>query len=161
MALLQSTELIKHIDNLIHQETQQQRYCIDLTVTEIHAFTERGSLDFGGGEFKPASTKKIEPEKKSASDDYGWWFLKKGTYRAICNESYKPLDNAATFVIPHKHASDAGTVVNTIIANTDQVSDPINLLIRVPEVGCDIKENARLASAYLLSSKQGLGRAIT
>lgn len=161
MALIKSDELTKNINDLIHLDTQKQQYCLDLTLSEVHTFTGPGSLDFGGSEFEPASTQIIKPKKKNPDDKYGWWTLQEGIYRAVCNESFKPLENHSIFIVPHEHAQDAGLMVNTVIADRNQNSETIRLLIQVPKSGCNIKENARFASAYMVSGKQGFGKSVT
>lgn len=161
MALSKSDELTKNISGLVHQDTQQQKFRLDLTLSEVHEFTGAGSLDFGGSEFEPATTQIIKPKKNDPGDDYGWWNLKGGIYRAICNESFKPLENHAIFIVPHEHAQSAGVMVNTIVADRNLNSAAISLLIHVPDAGCKIKENARFASAYMVSGKQGYGNSVT
>lgn len=151
MAFLKSDIVRKSLDNLIHLDTQQQKYCLDLTVSEVHKFTRNGSLDFGGSEFEAAATQKIEAEKQNPGDDYGWWKLKSGTYKAICNESLVTDDTDIAIVTPHKHACQAGLILNTLIITGQKNSDTVDLTFNVPEAGCDIKENARFASIYILS----------
>lgn len=161
MALANSDQLTKSINDLVHQDTQKQEHCLDLTLSEVHEFTGPGSLDFGGSEFEPAATEIIEPEKKNPDDEYGWWNLRGGIYHAVCNESFKPLENHAIFVVPHEHAQKAGVMVNTIVASKGRNGDAIRLLIHISEAGCNIKENARFASAYMVSEKQDFGKSVT
>ncbi|NBC25442.1 MAG: hypothetical protein GVY08_01140 [Bacteroidetes bacterium] len=151
MTLKKSDEWIDSVKNIVHQDTQQQEFCLDLTVSEIRNFTGPGSLDFGGSEFAPASTELIEPKKKNPEDTYGWWKLLGGIYRAVCNESFKSLGDHAVFIVPHQHALDAGLMVHAALAERNVSSDPIELLIHAPGAGCNIKENARIASAYRMS----------
>lgn len=155
MALLNSNELVKNISNVIHQDTQKQDLCLDLTLSEIYTFTGAGSLDFGGSEFEEASAEKIKPQKKDPDDKYGWWKLEGGVYQAVCNESFKPTENCALIIVPHVHAQKAGVMVNPVVAERDPDDSSIRLLIHVPKPGCNIKENARFASAYLVESKHG------
>lgn len=151
MTLKKSDEWIENINNLVHQDTQQQEFSLDLTLAEIQNFMGPGSLDFGGSEFTPASTQTIEPKKKNPDDKYGWWKLSGGVYRAVCNESFTLLEDQAIFIVPHKHALDAGVMVHTAIAEQNVNRNPVMLLIHVPGAGCNIKENARIASAYKMS----------
>ncbi|WP_340104755.1 hypothetical protein [Rhodohalobacter sp. 8-1] len=151
MALAPSKDLIENINNLVHQETQLQEHCLDLTISEIYEFSNAGSLDFGGEEFEAASTSKLDPVKKDSDDSYGWWNLAGGTYLAITNESFNPMDNHSVFITPHQHAREAGLMVNTVIAERVESEPGIRIPIRVPEIGCKIKENARFASAYIVS----------
>ena len=151
MALSTANELIESVKNIILQDTQLQKYRLDLTVTEIHEYESSGSLDFGGSEFEPASTNKLDPVKKDSDDSYGWWNLAGGTYLAICNETIQSDNNASIMVTAHPHAVEAGLMINTIIAANGQSESALRIPIRVPGVGCKIKENARFASAYIIS----------
>lgn len=154
MALAPSKDLIDNINNLIHQETQLQEHCLDFTISEIHEFSNAGSLDFGGDEFEPASTTKLDTVKKDSDDSYGWWNLAGGTYLAISNESFNPMENQVVFILPHLHAREAGLMINTVIAEGDESGSGIRIPIHVPGVGCKIKENARFATAVMVSGKQ-------
>lgn len=151
MALSPANELIESVKNIIHQDTQLQEYRLDLTVSEIHEYDTSGSLDFGGSEFEPASTKKLDPVKKDSDDSYGWWNLAGGTYLAICNEIIDPEYDSSVIITPHPHAIEAGLMINAIVAGNDQSNSALRIPIQVPGVGCKIKENARFASAYIIS----------
>lgn len=151
MKLLQPEELTDHVSDIIHEGTQLHDNHIDLTISEVHRLTETGTLDFGGSEFRPARTEPIQPEKQNAEDDYGWWKLKEGTYQVIFNESIDNPDNSVIFIAPHIHAVEAGILINSQILLPDHNLDRIALNFQVPVVGCNIKENARFASLYILS----------
>lgn len=151
MALSNSNELIESVENIIHQDTQLQEYRLDLTVSEIHEYESSGSLDFGGSEFEPASTNKLDPVKKDDEDSYGWWNLAGGTYLAICNETINAENDVSVIITAHPHAVEAGLMINTIIAANGQSDAALRIPIWVPRVGCKIKENARFASAYIVT----------
>lgn len=151
MALSNSKDLIETVSDIIHQDTQLQEYHIDLTVSEIHEFDSAGSLDFGGSEFEPASTAKLDPVKKNSDDSYGWWNLAGGIYLAICNESISPKDDASVIIAPHQNAMEAGLMINTFIADIEKTGSGVRLPLQIPGAGCKIKENARFASAYIIS----------
>ncbi len=151
MALSNSNKLIEIIDNITHQETQLGEYRFDLTVSEIYEYSSAGSLDFGGGEFEPASTNKLNPVKKDEDDSYGWWNLAGGTYHAVCNESISVTDDDSVLVAPHPHAMEAGLVISTFIAEAGEANTGLRIPIHIPGTGCKIKENARFASAYIIS----------
>jgi deoxycytidine triphosphate deaminase len=152
MILLQSEELINHLGSIIHRDTQQHPNHFDLTVTEIHELTEAGSLDFGGSEFQPAHKRPVETQKKNPEDDYGWWHLSKGMYQATMNEQIKEFKDTIAFIAPHSHTQQAGIIANTIILSSEEEGNSITMNFRVPEAGCNIKENARFAVLYLLAS---------
>jgi len=64
MTLKKSNEWTDSVKHIVHKDTQQQEFSLDLTVREIQNFTGPGSLDFGGSEFTPASTELIERRPK-------------------------------------------------------------------------------------------------
>jgi deoxycytidine triphosphate deaminase len=147
MNLYSSNQLVKYIQNITHQDTQLHENSIDLSVDSIYRFTQAGSLDFGGSEFEPADTKIIEPQKANSDDDYGWWKLKSGHYKAVFNEQISLDENRLAIITPHDHARQAGLSANTAFITE---GNPSFLTFSIPEGGCDIKENARLATAFIL-----------
>jgi len=150
MILLQSDELLNHLESIIHQDTQQHENHFDLTISKIHKIQEAGSLDFGGSEFQAATKSVIEPRKKNDEDDYGWWHLPKGHYQATMNEELKEFEDTIALLAPHTHARQAGILSNTLILSSEEEGDTITMNFHVPEAGCNIKENARFASLYLI-----------
>lgn len=151
MNFLSTDQYPGELENLIHADTQQHKFCLDLTVSEIHQFTNPGSLDFGGSEFKAASTREIKTQKADPADKYGWWQLESGNYKAVCNESFNFKQAKLAMISPHEHALQAGLIVNTSIRNVDPGIQPISLLIQAPDAECNIKENARIASLFIFS----------
>jgi len=153
MKLHTSNEILSVLGNIIHADTQKHGRRIDLTLSEVHELTGPGSLDFGGSEFREAPAEVIRPQKKQPDDDYGWWTLDGGTYIATCNESIELDENSMAVVAPHPHSLSAGLKVNTAVLDSDAASHSksITLLIEVPEIGCNIKENARFATLFLIS----------
>jgi hypothetical protein len=152
MILLQADEIINHIGSIIHQDTQQHDNHFDLTVAQIHQLTEAGSLDFGGSEYQPAQKRAVVPQKKNKEDDYGWWHLHKGTYQATMNEEIKEFEDTIALLAPHPHTQKAGIITNTNLLSSNDEGKPVTINFRVPEAGCNIKENARFAVLYLLAS---------
>lgn len=149
MTMLNADAILEDMDNIIHLETQEHEYCVDVTVSEIHTVTEAGYLDFGGSEFKEATTEIIQPEKKDPDKEYGWWHLEEGIYMAKCNESLQPSEKQVALIAPHRHARKAGLLMDLSILSVNKKKDPITLIFRVPGPGCNIKENARLGSVYM------------
>ncbi|SMO91605.1 hypothetical protein [Gracilimonas mengyeensis] len=150
MSLLPSKEILKHLSDIIHADTQQHEFNIDLTVSEVHLITGSGSLDFGGSEFHAAESVPVKPEKENPDDDYGWWKLKKGTHRLLFNESLEEIPNGIALISPHSHAQQAGLITNSRIITASEDTDQLFMNIVVPEAGCRIKENARIASLIIL-----------
>ncbi|MBN2730959.1 MAG: hypothetical protein JXR26_00890 [Balneolaceae bacterium] len=148
MQMLSSDQIIDHISNIIHEETQLHRRSIDLTVADIKRPAKVGALDFGGSEFKPMGTETIEAVKQNSDDDYGWWRLQAGMYQAEFNESLSLGDDTVALLSLHAHASAAGIVSSARIINDNEQS--LNLNFQVPKCGCNVKENARFATLVLL-----------
>ena len=151
MQLVRSDSLTDHLTSIVHQDTQEHDEHFDLTVAEVHQFTEAGSLDFGGSEFQPAEKRSIDTKKKNEDDDYGWWHLRKGTYQVTMNEQLTNMEGGIALVAPHEHVQESGILANTNIISTEQEDTPITMTIQVPEAGCNIKENARFAALYILA----------
>lgn len=150
MFLLESSEILEHTNNIIHDDTQKQHLNLDLTVDEVYKFTTSGSLDFGGSEFEPASREIIKPVKQSTNDDYGWWNLKQGSYLAIFNESLENLEGTLVAISPHEHAAAAGLTANTRLITPESDLEELSMVFHVPVAGCNIKENARFATLHLI-----------
>lgn len=151
MILLKEEELKNHLESIVHQDTQQHSNHFDLTISEIMKFTEAATLDFGGSEFQPADTEAIDPQKNSG-EDYGWWHLSEGVYQAIMNEKIKEFEDTIAVLIPHIHTQKAGIITNTAMLSQEEEGQKVTMNFRVPQAGCNIKENARFASLYLLAS---------
>lgn len=149
MHLYSSDNIVSHIQNIIHKDTQLHSHRLDLTVESIHRYVSPGSLDFGGSEFQPADATLTDPQKTSEDDEYGWWELEPGHYKAAFNEEITLGDNMAAIITPHDHACRAGLTANTILLMSGDTSV---LTFQVPQTGCNIKENARFAAAYLFNT---------
>jgi hypothetical protein len=150
MSFLAFDELKKKVANLIHEDTQRHDHHLDLTVAEVHRITGAGSLDFGGSEFKPATTEKLNSEKQKADDDYGWWKLQQGPYKIIFNESVDLKEGASALISAHPHARQAGLISDSYLIS-DNSSGYFSLNVTVSEAGCTIKENARIAELRIIS----------
>lgn len=152
MSFLSSDDLLKQISNIIHEDTQLYQSHIDLTVAEVHKVNGAGSLDFGGSEFKPATTEKIAPEKQKPNADYGWWKLKQGPYKIIFNEQVNLEKNTSALISSQDHAREAGLISNSFLIHGEEKSDKLSINITVSEAGCNIKENARIAELRILKN---------
>lgn len=148
MQMLSSGQIINHISNIIHEETQLHRHSIDLTVTDIKRPAKVAALDFGGSEFEPMGTETIRAVKRNPDDNYGWWSLQAGLYQAKFNELLSLSDDTAALLSLHSHAS-AGGIVSSSRIITDNKST-LSLNFQVPKCGCNVKENARIATLVLL-----------
>jgi dUTP pyrophosphatase len=77
----------KLIEDYINLETQLTPNGFDLTVGSVFKFDTAGALDFSNKERSVPEGKKILPKELKAQDKFGWWSLKKGTYKIRTNET--------------------------------------------------------------------------
>lgn len=142
--LTNSEIIISNIKDIIHEKTQRHENSIDLTVNKIMKLNNRGSLDFGGSEFKPSDVEEIPSEKKSTDDKYGWWNLEEGIYLLEFNEK---LVKEHGLLQPLQRLIQTGSYIPTQIIEKE---GEIQTILIVGKNGIDIKENARIAGLYQL-----------
>ena len=131
--------------NIVYAPKQVDDNCLNLTLKSIHAFVDRGQIDFGGGEYLEAKHQQIEPELEN-DPKYGWWNLEKGNYLAQYNEI---LDKPIYFALisPHKRLLRTGTFHPTFMLLPTEMGKPVITTIQVGEFGIHVKENARISTA--------------
>lgn len=151
--VLQSDTLMEHLTGIVHADTQQHTHRVDLTAAAILEPSAAGELDFGGGEFRPAETRRMKPQKRDEDDDYGWWELEGGSYRVRFNEQVKAPRELFMLLTPHRHLSLAGAVADSLLIAPEEEPDALALNFRAPDAGLNIKENARMASLYMLGGQ--------
>jgi hypothetical protein len=135
-----STEsLADRLRNLVHRETQVHDGGVDLTLAAVHTIAGPGQVDFGGGELADAETAEIEPRKRAAGDDYGWWQLGGGTYLVEYNE--RLAGEGAVWLQPRVGLTERG-VSHPTLRTTTLPAMPIT----VPPAGVHLKENARVST---------------
>lgn len=148
MKILNSGDFIENVSNVIHEDTQLHEYSVDLTVEEIHSFTGAGSLDFGGSEFESAAIEQVDTVRKNKDDKYGWWKLEGGMYRVYFNEGVEFSEDQILVLNLHEHARSAGLIASEQFLSENEGDFFLN--IQVPEAGCNIKENARIAVLHVI-----------
>lgn len=150
-------DVARHLDGLVHLDTQRAPTGIDLTVDAVYRTTGPGSLDFGGGEFEEAAREKIAPARQNPDDDYGWWLLDEGAYVVAFNESLRLADGQRAVLRPLERTILAGAHHPVMRLTGDR--DPIRTLLTVSDAGCRLKENARLTRIEVQNeAKTGEGR---
>jgi hypothetical protein len=132
-------DIENRLSGLIHSETQRHDGGVDLTLAAVHAISGPGQVDFGGGELTESNTSKIEPAKRSADDDYGWWHLGGGTYLVEYNESLSGADPAQ--LQPRTELAERGCSHPTL-----RVTALPRMPLAVPPAGVQLKENARVST---------------
>ena len=141
--MLSPDDLADQLDGLVHLDTQRAPSGIDLTVDALFRTTGHGQLDFGGGEFKPASREPLTPVLDDPEDDYAWWTLEEGAYVVRYNESLSLQHGQQARLSPLERTLHAGAHHGTFIL--DEERDPLETLLVVTRMGCRIKENARVS----------------
>lgn len=140
---LDADQTRSRVDGLVHFGTQEAAVGLDLTVASVHRITGPGSLDFGGSEEEPASTEGVASELRDPDDDYGWWELEAGTYRIRYNESLSLEAGEWAHVFPLERLLRAGASHAAFLV--DGSRDPLEVLLRVGDAGCRLKENCRVS----------------
>jgi deoxycytidine triphosphate deaminase len=147
MHSLSANKITEYVTDFVHKDTQLHDKRVDLTAHSIYRYNQAGSLDFGGDEFEPADTQTIEIRKNDPDDEYGWWKLGSGCYKAIFNEKIHVEEDMLAIIALHDHARQAGLMANTALL---MKGDTSMLTFEISMAGCNIKENARIATAYLI-----------
>ncbi|MEF8880118.1 MAG: dCTP deaminase [Candidatus Thermoplasmatota archaeon] len=134
--------LENNIKDIVHEDTQRHEKTVDLTLNKVMKIKNRGSLDFGGSEYQPSDTEEIPPKKKTEDDKYGWWRLDEGIYLVEYNEK---INRGNVWIQPHSRLIKTGAYTpGRIIEEEGKITG----LLIVGDNGVDIKENARIATAY-------------
>lgn len=147
MVFQKGNEILKRVNDILHEDTQVHAKRVDLTVDAVYELTGAGALDFGGSEFEPAPTNLVGTEKKHEDDDYGWWNLGQGTYLIEYNEALEPGDKAL-LLTPLQRLNQAGASHASQVVTDD--ADSVRILLNVGDGGCRLKENCRVTGAFLL-----------
>lgn len=137
------------MEGTISPKKQVYRNFIDLTVGKIFRLKSEGSLDFGGSEYSPASTEPCSPVKNDVDDSYGWWNLHEGYFLLGYNEHFSLQDNEVAVIQPHPHLLHAGCFHSTLFLK--KLEADFRVLIWVPKLGLNLKENARISQLMVFS----------
>lgn len=140
--LMEGEELLRKLDGIIHEETQVGNRGVDLTANKIFRPKSRGELDFGGSERKDTDLEKIDPEKRSKEDDYGWWELDEGLYQVELNEKVRANEENGGLIVPLKRTCRNGAFHPALPA-----AEPLEgmLPLFIGPKGLSVKENARIS----------------
>ncbi len=148
---LKGEEIVSSAEGLISAKKQQGEFSLDLTVNTISHINLGGALDFGGSEYQEASVSRLEPEKKTPDEPYGWWKLDTGDYLIRFNERIKSPAKGLIMILPHERLLAAGASHAPIaIENLDE---NVCVPIHVRSAGLKIKQNARVSKTVVLSGE--------
>jgi deoxycytidine triphosphate deaminase len=147
MHTLPGSEVAQHLAGILHPDTQQHDYEVDLTAGAIFAITGPGAIDFGGSELLPAPREAIQPETTIPEDKYGWWMLDPGSYIVRFNETIQQQPDQIAFIQPHERLLQAGGFHAT--CHFRDTREHLETLLIVGAGGLRIKENARLSKLLI------------
>lgn len=147
--LIEAGTMLALAEGLISAKKQQGTFALDLTVRDVSLVKTGGALDFGGSEFRAASSAVLVPEKKSPEEPYGWWHLEPGTYLLEFNETLTCADKGLILVFPHSRLLAAGGWHPSVVV--DALDREIRVTLVVGAHGLAIKQNARVSRAIMLA----------
>jgi hypothetical protein len=155
--LLTGAKIASLTHGLISAKKQEHGFSLDLTARKIERIDKAGALDFGGSEYSEASATLITPEKKTSSDNYGWWKLGPASYFVYFNEKLGIEKSSVLLVVPHERLVRAGASHAELLL--DRLDENTRALLVVSVIGLEIKENARLSRAIVVVDEDDSGRA--
>ncbi|MGE4357919.1 MAG: deoxyuridine 5'-triphosphate nucleotidohydrolase [Candidatus Omnitrophota bacterium] len=145
---------IKLIEGYIDLDKQITPNGFDLTVSEVYLFKQQGALDFSNKERMLPATEEIKPLKKSRQDKYGWWILKKGTYKVVTNEFCNIPHDLIAIAFPRTSLLRMGVFAHTGVWDAGFKGKSEFILVVNNPKGVRIKQNARIVQLIFLNTKQ-------
>lgn len=145
--LIKGQNLIKDYINL---DTQLTPNGFDLTVGNIFKFKVAGALDFSNKEREVPQGKEILPKKRQLTDKFGWWSLKKGTYKVRTNESISLPNNLIALAFPRTSLLRMGAFTQHGIWDAGFVGKGEFILVVDNHKGIKLKQNARIAQLIFI-----------
>jgi len=147
MKLITGKQISEFLESVINKEVQEHEFCFDLTAKSITQLEGVGKVDFGGKEFEWGQRTVMSPKRIAPDDSYGWWKLSAGEYIIRLNESIKLPQGYFALVAPHERIVQNGCHHPNLWLQGP--AEHIEVLLCVPAVGINIKENARIS--YLMA----------
>jgi hypothetical protein len=128
------------LENTTHAGKQVDAHGVHLTVAEVLTVHSKGKVDFGGSEFKPASTHPVEFFERSPGDRFSWWRLDAGSYIVRFNERLK--EGAPPMLLTsNEHLLSCACAVAPAVCTAGEIRS----VLTVPAIGLHVKQNARIA----------------
>lgn len=134
----------KLIENYINLDTQLTPNGFDLTIGSIFQFDSSGAIDFSNNERVVPAGKKINPNKNSSQDKYGWWDLKKGAYKVRTNEIINLPTNLVALAFSRTSLLRMGAFTQNGVWDAGFKGCGEFILVVENSYGIKLKENARI-----------------
>lgn len=123
----------------------------DLTAASVFEFNEAGALDFSNKERIIPVGKEIAPKKRLPEDKFGWWNLKKGTYKIKTNETVNLTNDLIALAFSRTSLLRMGCFTQHGVWDAGfKGKGEFVLVVDNPE-GVSLKQNARIAQLIFMS----------
>lgn len=142
------------MENFIDLETQLTPNGFDLTVEKIFDFSSAGALDFSNSERVIPEGREILAKKRNSKDQYGWWNLKKGTYKVKTNEIVNLPKNLLGIAFPRSSLLRMGAFTQTGVWDAGFSGKAEFVLAVGNPKGIKIKENARISQLIFVKMSE-------
>lgn len=138
------------IENYINLEKQLTPNGFDITVSKIFEFDSAGALDFSNSERIIPQGKELIPVKIKSEDKYGWWNLKKGSYKVRTNETVNLPNNLTALGFTRTSLLRMGALTQNGVWDAGfKGKGEFILTVNNPH-GIRLKQNARLVQLVFL-----------
>jgi len=134
----------KLIIDYINLDIQLTPNGFDLTCAQVFEFASCGALDFSNSERVISQDKEVNPRKPKPKDKFGWWNLKKGSYKIRSNETFNLPNNLIAIASPRSSLLRSGVFTQTAVWDAGFKGRSEFILVVENEKGVRIKQNARL-----------------
>lgn len=142
------------IQNYIDLEKQLTPNGFDLTVESVFEFDSLGSLDFSNKEREIPEGKVILPIKENPQDKFGWWHLKKGSYKVRTNEVINLPNDLVALCFPRTSLLRMGGFSQHGVWDAGFSGKGEFILVVENPFGLKLKQNARVAQLIFLKIKR-------
>ncbi|MDP2924422.1 MAG: deoxyuridine 5'-triphosphate nucleotidohydrolase [Candidatus Omnitrophota bacterium] len=144
----------KLIESYINFDTQLTPNGFDLTIGKIFTFNKSGSLDFSNNERIIPETKEIIAKKKKAGDKFGWWHLKKGTYKIRTNETVNLPNDLVALAFSRTSLLRMGAFTQHGVWDAGFCGKGEFILEVGNSKGIKLKQNCRIAQLVFLKANE-------
>lgn len=147
----------KLIEGYISLDIQLTPNGFDLTVEKIFAFTSNGALDFSNKERAIPETKEVAAKKKKSGDKFGWWKLKKGTYKIRTNETVNLPNDLVALAFSRTSLLRMGAFTQHGVWDAGFCGKGEFVLAVENPKGIKIKQNARVTQLIFIKANETEG----
>ena len=138
------------IQDYLNLDIQLTPNGFDLTAGSVFEFDTAGALDFSNNERIVPACKEVTPEKKKPEDKFGWWNLKRGTYKIKTNETVNLTNDLIALAFSRTSLLRMGCFTQHGVWDAGfKGKGEFVLIVDNPE-GISLKQNARIAQLIFM-----------